>query len=121
MLPQCHTGYVYMIIPLNNYGLCYIGKTINIRRRLTDHNSVARGSTTTIPHHLKPFILFAYVCGFNRDDTRMRYVERKWQERRDLLIQNGNNCIIQWAQSVLPIISQDHGGYSDLTLVELYR
>lgn len=119
-LPQCNTGYVYMIIPLRNFGICYIGKTISIRDRLTNHNSLAGGSATTIPNHLKPYILFAYVCGFNGNNEKMFYVERRWKEERQKLVRNGNNSFVHWARCVLPIISQDYEGYKELTLVQFY-
>ena len=50
-LPDCNTGFVYMILSLKNKEFCYIGETISIRRRLQQHNS-GYGSNSTAPKKL---------------------------------------------------------------------
>ena len=62
-LPQCNTGYVYMLISIKDTSFSYIGKTYSIRRRIQHHNSGV-GSVSTEPLHLRPYALFAYICGF---------------------------------------------------------
>ena len=36
-LPQCNTGYVYMLMSVNDHNYSYIGKTLSIRRRIQQH------------------------------------------------------------------------------------
>ena len=89
-LPQCRTGYVYM--------LTYIGQTICIRTRIQQHNS-GYGSTSTQPSYLRPFAILAYICGFRgRRTLREKHVEYQWKLKRDQLMRNGINEIKQWVE-----------------------
>ena len=63
-LPQCNTDYVYMLMSVNDHNFSYIGKMLSIRTRIQQHNSGV-GSVSTEPLHLRPFALFAYICGFD--------------------------------------------------------
>ena len=91
-LPQCNTGYVYMLLSIKDQNYTYIGKTNNIRTRIQQHNSGV-GSISTEPLHLRPYALFAYICGFESNNDLMFYVERIWKQKRDRLIRNGVNDI----------------------------
>ena len=64
VLPQCNTGYVYMLISLRHPNFTYIGTTLCLRNRLQAHNC-GHGAAETTPMYLRPFALFAYICGFN--------------------------------------------------------
>jgi predicted GIY-YIG superfamily endonuclease len=84
-LPQCNTGYVYiMLMSVNDHNFSCIGKTLSIRRRIQQHNSGV-GSVSTEPLHLWPFALFAYICGFDSKNDLLFYIERIWKEKRDRL------------------------------------
>lgn len=37
-LPQCNTGFAYMLVSYNSWTFSYIGETENINRRLNEHN-----------------------------------------------------------------------------------
>ena len=97
VLPQCNTGFVYMLLSITRPTYSYIGETNCIRSRLDQHNS-GYGSSSTHPAYLRPFGVLAFICGFNGEKPLRRYVEQKWKERRDDLIRNGINDYRQWAR-----------------------
>ena len=101
-LPQCNTGYVYMLISIKDMNFIHIGKTMCIRTRIQQHNS-DDGSMSTQPPHLRPYALFAYICGVNSRNDLLFYLERIWKEfgrRRGinllemvLMTQNHGHCL----------------------------
>ena len=124
-LPECKTGYVYMLISIKNQDFAYIGKTNCIRTRLRQHNSGV-GSTSTQPIHLRPFALHAYICGFNCNQELMFYIERKWKEVRNIKIRLGINDIKEWARCATEVIAdideeQFGNQTSELSLVCLFK
>ena len=70
----------------NNY--VYIVTTKDICSSINVHYSGNR-ATETAPAYLHPFALLSFVCGFGGARTRdsIYYIEQKWKERRDKLIQ----------------------------------
>ena len=80
-LPQCNTGYVYMLISLRNKEATYIGMTNNITNRLHQHNS-GLGTSFTASLRLQPWALFVYIVGFDSNRQLMFSLERKWKVRR---------------------------------------
>ena len=123
-LPQCNTGYVYMLLSIKDQNFTYIGKTKNIRTRIRQHNS-GIGSISTEPLHLRPYALFAYICGFDSNNDLMFYIERIWKQKRDQLIINGINDIKAWALCGSEVISEiDRQSFgikpNDLSLVCLF-
>lgn len=123
-LPQCNTGYVYMLLSIKDQNFTYIGKTNNIRTRIQQHNS-GLGSISTEPLHLRPYALFAYICGFDSNTDLMFYIERIWKEKRDRLIRNGVNDIKAWALCGSDVISElDNQNFgitpNDLSLVCIF-
>ena len=87
-LPQCNTGFVYMLVSTRDHTFCYIGETVNITVRLNQHNS-GYGSITTCPSSLRPYALFAYVCGFDDNKMLRRSFEYMWKIKRDEEINRG--------------------------------
>lgn len=81
-VPQCNTGFVYMLVSTKVNSFTYIGETGNIHVRLNQHNS-GYGSQTTCPLKLRPYALFAYVCGFEGNRNLRRNFEQSWKNRRD--------------------------------------
>ena len=63
-IPQCNTGFVYMLISLRNTKALYIGMTKCLRTRLKQHNS-GSGSLFTSVESLQPYAIFSYMCGFD--------------------------------------------------------
>ena len=103
-LPQCNTGFVYMLISLKDKSFVYIGMTKSIRVRIQQHNSGV-GAVSTEPLHLRPYALLAYICGFDLRMDLMAFVEQKWKYKRDQLIQNGTNNPIAWAEAGAQIVT----------------
>ena len=73
-LPTCNTGFVYMLVSTRSSSFSYIGETQNIGVRLNQHNS-GYGSNTTCDPSLRPYALFAYVCGFDGNYRLQRQFE----------------------------------------------
>ena len=96
-LPNDCSGYVYMLISLRSNDFCYIGKTKDLHQRMRSHQS-GHGSLSSQPEHLRPYAYFAYICGFNGNETMMYYVENQWKQS----LNNIRNQVIQdpkvWAQ-----------------------
>ena len=104
-LPQCNTGYVYMLISLKDKSFVYIGMTTSIIRRIGQHNS-GLGAVSIEPLHLRPYALFAYICGFDLRKDLMVYVEQRWKAKRNQLRRNGVNEPMAWAQGGASVISE---------------
>jgi hypothetical protein len=65
----------------------------------------------TAPAYLHPFALILFVCGFGGTRRDLRYyIERKWKERRDELIQQqGIDDFHEWALCVNDVINRISG------------
>ena len=119
------SGYVYIFISTKCHSYTYIGKTTNIIARLCTYNS-KHGSKSSEPPHLQPYSLFAFICGFNVNNSLMLYIEQKWKQRRDALINQGNNDLCEWENVGNEIANLDYNNYTsiddnDLRLVKLFR
>ena len=124
-LPQCNTGFVYMLSAIKRQTYSYIGETNCLRDRLKQHNS-GFGSSSTAPSYLRPFAVMAYICGFNGERNLRRFIEQKWKERRDCLVRNGINDVRIWARCGNDVIDNiDEVAFnierSELRLVLLFR
>ena len=106
-LPTCNTGFVYMLVSLQDTTFSYIGETGNLITRLNQHNS-GHGAASTIPSSLRPYAFFAYVSGFNYDKKSRRQFESMWQRRRDEERIRGMICMKQIAKLAYDIISYCH-------------
>ena len=85
-----------MLISLRHPNYSYIGTTTCICTRIQIHNS-GNGTRATAPAYLRPFTPFAYICGFTKNCSDLRYyIENQWKERRDYLISRGNNDQKSW-------------------------
>ena len=109
---------------IRDQNFSYIGKTNSIRRRIQEHNS-GTGSVSTEPLHLRPYALFAYICGFNCQNDLLLYIEREWKAKRDRLIRHGVNDLKASAYSANEVISGVDESFgiqkSDLTLICLFE
>ena len=124
-LPQCNTGYVYMLMSIKDMNFTYIGKTKCIRNRIQKHNSGV-GAVDTEPLHLRPYAMFAYICGFDSQNDLLFYIEDAWKQKRDQMIRNGINDAKAWALGggeVINGLDEENFGVkaSDLTLVCLFN
>ena len=57
----------------------YIGETINLRRRLREHNSGLGASFTNVPER-RPWAVFCFITGFSNEVER-RDCERYWHNQ----------------------------------------
>ena len=110
-LPTCNTGFVYMLVSIRVPTFSYIGETANIITRLNQHNS-GYGSQTTCPLSLRPYALFAYVCGFDDNWNLRRQFEFMWKQRRDEERMRGMNNMKQIARLASGLIPQHQVGYT---------
>ena len=124
-LPQCQTGFVYMLISLRRRDYTYIGTSNCIRTRIVQHNS-GYGSRSTEDFRLRPFAMMAYICGFGGDRDLMYSIEEKWKIRRDQLRVDGNDDPRDWAKCGEDVIRAESGNIfgddvSPLKLVLLFK
>ena len=104
-LPTCRTGFVYYLISCRDPFFSYIGTTKCISQRLNQHNS-GYGSEGTSPLELRPYAVFAYICGFDGNFQLRYHVEREWKVKRDRLATRGVSCQQSFSQSGQQIIEE---------------
>ena len=114
-----------MLISMRDFSFVYIGMTNCLRTRTQKHNT-GMGSSSTTPAHLRPYALFAYICGFSGRRDLMYYVERVWKIKRDRMIRNGVHSAQSWANCGAEVINElnvETFGVNptELTLVSLFR
>ena len=97
ILPTDCSGYVYMLISLRTNDFFYIGKTKDLHQRLRSHQS-GYGSYSTMPEYLRPYAYFAYICGFDGNETLMFYIEQQWKLSVNRMKNNGINDPRVWAE-----------------------
>lgn len=82
-LPENDYGYVYLLLSLQNYTSTYIGQTVNLLRRLSQHNQ-GLGSIDTQNTRLRPWHCIAFITGPSFQIPRIRQTfERTWQRWRN--------------------------------------
>lgn len=104
-IPECNTGFVYMLISLRNHKNTYIGETKCLNTRIKQHNS-GYGSLSTAVDSLRPFAIFSYICGFDGRRSLRLDVERRWKQMRDIKTAQGTKCPKQIARSATPVIRE---------------
>ena len=105
VVPNCNTGFVYMLVSMKVNTFTYIGETNNIHVRLNQHNS-GYGAQTTCPLSLRPYARFAYVCGFEGNRPVRRRFEESWKSRRDTERMRGVTDMKQIASLASGVIQQ---------------
>ena len=126
-LPQCNSGYVYMLLSLRKMDHIYIGETQNIITRLKQHNQ-GIGSASTAPEYLCPWAIIGYVCGFQGGNRELRLsIEQRWKIERNRLQRNGCHDIQRILHSVQNVINTidsqrfENIEKNDLVLVSLLQ
>ena len=125
-LPQCNSGFVYMLISLRQMDYIYIGETKNVITRLKQHNQ-GIGSSSTAPEHLRPWAIVGYVCGFQGHRDLRLSIEQRWKIERDRIQRNGCHdvrTILHSVHHVINTIDQerfDNVEKDDLILVSLLQ
>ena len=106
-LPDCNTGFVYMLMSLKENTFIYVGESQCLKIRLGHHNS-GNGSTLTTPLHLRPYAIIAFICGFDGNKILRRQIERQWQESMHTQIRSGITDAKQIARSAGVIIERNN-------------
>ena len=75
-IPDYNVGFVYMLASSRRPLQAYVGETMNIRRRLTQHNS-GYGSHFTDDAVCRPWCLYALVVGFPGEATSAENAEAR--------------------------------------------
>ena len=67
-------GFVYIIMSMRCLDQLYIGQTIDLQKRLKQHNQgYSSKSFDQERHKYRPWCIIAYICGFNNENTRRRF------------------------------------------------
>ena len=109
-----------MLISIRDNCFSYIGETQSITSRLTQNNS-GNGSLSTVPLSLRPYALFAYVCGFDGNKGDRQDFERRWKSQRDQERRRGMICMKQIARLASGIIQVNRNYNPELRLVLLFH
>jgi len=88
-LPRAESGYVYLLVSIPHPTFTYVGQTIQIGRRLNEHNS-GRGSNTTAPTMYMPYHVAAYLITPNLGESGRMSLERRWRSMIEDAIRRGN-------------------------------
>ena len=75
-IPDCNTGFVYMLMRMKQRSFIYIGETQCIKTRLSNLNS-GKGSALTTPLHLSPYTVVAFICRFGGNRTLRQHIEQQ--------------------------------------------
>lgn len=67
-LPRCNTGYVYFLVSTKDTSKTYIGQSMDLMKRLLQHNS-GFGTEFTRQINLRPWIIYAFISGFEKKDN----------------------------------------------------
>ena len=109
-LPQDRTGYVYFLMSKRDKSFVHIGMTFCLRSCLIAHNSGRDCKSSSTPTNKRPYVLIAYICGFDRNKDLMISTKEIWFEER-------HDDIFEWAKNGRNIIVGD----DDLRLIYLLR
>ena len=75
-LPSASCGYVYLLVSIADCRRWFVGETDNLKRCLRQHNT-GYGATETRPTELHPWAVYAFVCGFEREDPNVGIEARR--------------------------------------------
>lgn len=117
-LPTCNTGYVYMLSSLRDSSAITIHKTKCLRSSLLKHNSGINSSTSNTAH-LRPYALFAYICGFEGDSNLISLAQNTWEQKCHQSMNLTRSEALSYGQAVVSELNLDLDS-SDLRMVKLF-
>ena len=86
-LPTDRKGYVYILMSLRDTSRTYVGQTIDLPKRLREHNS-GRGAEDKTN---RPFFIAGYICGVNNITRNERInIESSLRHAIDCLLNSGD-------------------------------
>jgi hypothetical protein len=103
---EVQKGYCYLIISIPRPQTTYIGETMNLQKRLYQHNS-GWSTRWTDDISYRPWIYFAYVVGFLTTSQRKRF-ESLWQHLVEISYPNQTASPLQVLQTCELAISKYH-------------
>ena len=93
ILPTDRSGYVYFLVSVRDFDRDYVGQTMNIAKRLRQHNS-GRGARATADPFFRPYCVAAYICGLSHMDKNQREdLEFQWKLYNRQAMQEGRTDI----------------------------
>lgn len=110
-LPQDQTGAVYFLMSLRDRTYVHIDSTYCLRSMLWKHNAGYSSVDNDLPTNKRPYVLIAYICGFQKDKELMTRVKERWRDQRNFM------NVSQWAKDGQNIIQYD----DDLKLIYLLK
>ena len=106
-LPRDQTSAVFFFLSKRDKSV-HIGRTMCLRTTLQKQNSGV--SLSSLPLHLRPYVLIVYIVGFDRNIAYMEEIKEQWVDRKQ-------PDIMAWAKSAQDIILFD----DDLKVIYLFR
>ena len=94
---------MYFLVSSKDSTKTYIGQTMDLSKRLSQHNS-GFGTDFTRQISLRPWIVYAFMTGFEKNRTLMLSVEHDWKMRRQHLANQGERNLKIFAKSASSII-----------------
>ena len=105
-LPQDQTGADFFFLSKRDKSV-HVGRTMCIQTTLQKQNSGV--SLSSLPLHLCPYVLIAYIVGFDHNISYIEEIKEQWVDREQ-------PDIMAWAKSAQDIILFD----DDLKVVYLF-
>ena len=84
-----------MLISIRQIYIFYIGK-IDVSNKIPRAHNSGIGSQTSHPVYFRPYSVFAYICGFNGNQSLMYCIEHKWKYNVRRLISRGIKNPLIW-------------------------
>jgi predicted GIY-YIG superfamily endonuclease len=120
-LPTAGQGVVYILLSCKDNRTTYIGQTMNLKRRIREHNS-GYGSSGTCPSELRPWGLLAFVSGFEDGVNELLSFETRWKSRRDFRLwtdripyEPGN--VVVWGSEIVAETNNSNADQNSLNMV----
>ena len=115
------TGFCYILQSAPQPELIYIGCTMSLKRRLSEHNT-GNGSAFTKHPSRRPWVLNAYVTGFPQSETErlIKEFEQHWiRQLKSLQKFTKSNILMKDAiEEVKKIIIEWRVHYNAITLIQ---
>ena len=114
-LPRCNTGYVYFLVSTKDTTKTYIGQTMDLIKRLNQHNT-GYGTEFTRQINFRPWIIYAFISGFEKNRTLMLSVEHEWKSCHDYIGSLGERNPKEFARIASTILQSNQGVHLNLHL-----
>ena len=102
LLPPDNGGFAYLLVSTVDTTCAYIGSCYNLIKRYERHNR-GLGARQTALESMRPWAMYAYVCGFAGDRTRFLGFETEWilAKVRAGSVANSPNYLVNLAEGLV--------------------